>query len=390
MNNITNHHKNLFAESIESFDEMGLNDKLVQGIYGYGYEKPSLIQQRGILPLLKKRDVIAQAQSGTGKTATFVIGTLQNINRTTHSICVLTITPTRELAFQIEQSFKEIGVHLKVKTQVCVGGTRLSRDIRYLLKYNPRIIIATPGRLFDILSLNTKILKKLQYVIIDEADEMFSKGFKFQIYRIFKFVPKLCTIGLFSATLPKEIIQIVETIMNEPVRIFVKKNELTLEGIKQFYIAVEEKWKLEAVCDIYRLMKITQSIVYVNSKKKAEWLAEKMSSNGFEVLCLHGSITQADRSAIMKNFRLGIRRVLITTDLLSRGIDVQQVCLVINYDLPTSKEIYIHRIGRSGRFGKKGIAVNLLVKNEVFVLREIESYYNTTIEEMPLDINEYL
>mmetsp|Transcript_5581 Transcript_5581/g.17805 ORF Transcript_5581/g.17805 Transcript_5581/m.17805 type:complete len:279 (-) Transcript_5581:1027-1863(-) len=275
MNNITNHHKNLFAESIESFDEMGLNDKLVQGIYGYGYEKPSLIQQRGILPLLKKRDVIAQAQSGTGKTATFVIGTLQNINRTTHSICVLTITPTRELAFQIEQSFKEIGVHLKVKTQVCVGGTRLSRDIRYLLKYNPRIIIATPGRLFDILSLNTKILKKLQYVIIDEADEMFSKGFKFQIYRIFKFVPKLCTIGLFSATLPKEIIQIVETIMNEPVRIFVKKNELTLEGIKQFYIAVEEKWKLEAVCDIYRLMKITQSIVYVNSKKKAEWLAEK-------------------------------------------------------------------------------------------------------------------
>nr|UXY88199.1 eukaryotic initiation factor 4a [Cryptomonas curvata] len=391
MENFDNKTNVLYIETIESFDEMELKDELLKGIYDYGYERPSVIQQKGILPLIKKKDIIAQAQSGTGKTATFVIGTLQNLDFSNNIVQILTIVPTRELAYQIEQSFKMIGIYLKVKTQVCVGGIYLSENIKYLYKYNPHVIVGTPGRLLDILSINSSVSRNLKYLVIDEADEMFSKGFKIQIYQIFKFIPKSCTIALFSATLPKEIIEIIELIMNNPIKILVKKNELTLEGIKQFYIAVEkEDWKLETVCDIYKSMKITQSIIYVNSRKKVEWLTDKMVTKGFTVSFLHGDMNQFERSNTMRNFRLGVYRVLITTDLLSRGIDIQQVCLVINYDLPLSKETYIHRIGRSGRFGKKGIAINFLARSDVCILREIESYYNTTIEEMPLDLNDCL
>jgi translation initiation factor 4A len=390
MKNNFNKSNLLNTETVESFDEMGLKDNLLKGIYDYGFERPSVIQQKGILPLLQKKDMIAQAQSGTGKTATFVIGTLQNVIVENHILQILTVVPTRELAYQIEQSFKSIGFYLKIKTCVCVGGISLSENIKNLLIHHPHVLVGTPGRLFDILSINYSISKFLEYIVIDEADEMFSKGFKAQIYQIFKFIPKNCTIALFSATLPKEIIEIIELIMNNPVEILVKKNELTLEGIKQFYIAVEkEEWKFETVCDIYKSMKITQSIIYVNSRKKVEWLNNRMIEKGFTTSFLHGEMSQEERSNIMKNFRLGIFRVLITTDLLSRGIDIQQVCLVINYDLPNTKETYIHRIGRSGRFGKKGVAINFLARYDVHILREIESYYNTTIEEMPLDISSF-
>jgi translation initiation factor 4A len=391
MENFENKTNILYIETIESFDEMELKDDLLKGIYDYGYERPSVIQQKGILPLIKRKDIIAQAQSGTGKTATFVIGTMQNLDLSNSLVQILTIVPTRELAYQIEQSFKMIGIYLKVKTQVCVGGIYLSENIKYLYKNNPHVIVGTPGRLLDILSINSSVSHNLKYLVIDEADEMFSKGFKIQIYQIFNFIPKSCTIALFSATLPKEIIEIIELIMNNPIRILVKKNELTLEGIKQFYIAVEkEDWKLETVCDIYKSMRITQSIIYVNSRKKVEWLTAKMIDKGFAVAFFHGDMNQSERSNTMQNFRLGIYRVLITTDLLSRGIDIQQVSLVINYDLPLSKETYIHRIGRSGRFGKKGITINFLARNDVCILREIEAYYNTTIEEMPLDVDNLL
>ena len=389
MENISNKTNTLNMETVETFDEMQLRQDLLKGIYGYGYERPSHIQQKGILPLIKKKDMIAQAQSGTGKTATFVIGTLQNVDFSKNLVQILTIVPTRELAYQIEQSFKMIGIYLKVKTQVFVGGVLLSVNLRNFSEFKPHVIIGTPGRLLDVLSINSNLSQFLKYLVIDEADEMFSKGFKLQIYQIFKFIPKNCTIALFSATLPGEIIEIIELIMNNPIKILVKKNELTLEGIKQFYVAVEkEEWKLETLCDIYKTIKITQSIIYVNSRKKVEWLNDKMVANGFTVSFLHGEMNQLERSNTMKNFRVGIHRVLITTDLLSRGIDIQQVCLVINYDLPLNKEIYIHRIGRTGRFGKKGIAINFLTRTDVHILREIESYYNTTIQEMPLNVNE--
>jgi translation initiation factor 4A len=196
---------------------------------------------------------------------------------------------------------------------------------------------------------------------------------------------------LFSATLPTEVLEIIELFMNNPTRILVKKDELTLEGIKQFYVAVDrEEWKLETLCDIYRTIRINQAIIYVNTRSKVEWLTHKMKLNDILVSSIHGEMDQSERSQTMREFRSGTFRILITTDLLSRGIDIQQVSMVINYDLPSNKENYIHRIGRSGRFGRKGLAINFLGRLDVPVLREIETYYNTTIEEMPLNIGEFL
>lgn len=370
---------------------MGLKKKLIQGIYNYGFERPSVIQQKGIVPLIMKKDIIAQAQSGTGKTATFVIGTLQNLETSIKFIKILIIAPTRELANQIQDVYNSIGCFMEINTQVCTGGSKLSVDLQCLKKNQPHVLIGTPGRLLDLFDSNSYMILNLDFIIIDEADEMFSKGFKVQVFKIIKYIPKSSNIAFFSATLPKEILKIIELFMNNPTRILVKKDELTLEGIKQFYIAVdEEDWKLSVLCDLYKKIRIKQAIIYVNTRRKVEWLVNKMVQNGFNVSQLHGDMNQLERSEIMKNFRSGLIKVLITTDLLSRGIDVQQVSLVINYDLPMSKESYIHRIGRSGRFGRKGLAVNFLGRLDVPVLREIEVYYSTSIEEMPSDITEYL
>jgi translation initiation factor 4A len=375
----------------ENFEDMGLKSKLIQGIYNYGYEKPSAIQQKGVIPLIMKKDIIAQAQSGTGKTATFVIGSLQNLDSSGKFIKVLVLVPTRELAYQIQDVYKSIGCYMGVKTQVCTGGSKLSMDLQLLKKNQPHVLIGTPGRLLDLFTGYSNLISNLDFIIIDEADEMFSKGFKVQVFKIIKYIPKSSNIAFFSATLPKEVLKIIELFMTEPIRILVKKDELTLEGIKQFYIAVdEEDWKLNVLCDLYKRIRIKQAIIYVNTRRKVEWLIDKLFQNGFNVSQLHGDMDQLKREHIMKNFRSGVIKVLITTDLLSRGIDVQQVSLVINYDLPVSKESYIHRIGRSGRFGRKGLAINFLGRLDVPVLREIEVYYSTCIEEMPADITEYL
>jgi superfamily II DNA/RNA helicase len=375
----------------ETFEEMGLKKKLIQGIYNYGFEKPSVIQQKGIVPLIMNKDIIAQAQSGTGKTATFVIGTLQNLESNFNFVKILVLIPTRELAYQIQEVYNSIGCFMGVKTQVCTGGSRLILDLQKLKNKQPHILIGTPGRLIDLFDNNSGIISNLNFIVIDEADEMFSKGFKVQVFKIIKYIPKSSHIAFFSATLPKEILKVIELFMNDPIRILVKKDELTLEGIKQFYIAVdEEDLKLDVLCELYKKIRIKQAIIYVNTRKKVEWLIEKMVNNGFSVFSLHGDMNQIERGEIMKNFRSGTIKVLITTDLLSRGIDVQQVSLVINYDLPMSKESYIHRIGRSGRFGRKGLAINFLGRLDVPILREIEVYYSTSIDEMPFDITEYL
>ena len=375
----------------ERFEDMGLSKNLIRGIYNYGYEKPSVIQQKGIVPLIMKKDIIAQAQSGTGKTATFVIGTLQNLESTPRNINILVLAPTRELANQIQDVYSSLGCFMELNAQVCTGGSILSADIQGLKKNQPHILVGTPGRLLDLISNNNFLVLNLNYIVIDEADEMFSKGFKVQVFKIIKYIPKNSNIAFFSATLPKEILKIMELFMNNPIRILVKKDELTLEGIKQFYIAVDDEgYKLNILCDLYKKVRIKQAIIYVNTKRKVEWLSNSMIKHEFDVSQLHGDMTQPERGEIMKNFRSGRIKVLITTDLLSRGIDVQQVSLVINYDLPMSKESYIHRIGRSGRFGRKGLVVNFLGRLDVPVLREIEVYYSTCIEEMPLDISEYL
>jgi translation initiation factor 4A len=375
-----------WEEAIEAFDAMDLPEELLRGIYSYGFEKPSAIQQRAIKPTILGKDLIAQAQSGTGKTATFAIGTLAKLDSSVRQCQSLILAPTRELAQQIQKVVVALGDYMDVQVHACVGGTAVRDDIR-TLQAGVHIVVGTPGRVYDMINRRALRLDSIRQFFLDEADEMLSRGFKDQIYDIFKFLPETVQVCLFSATMPLDVLEVTQKFMREPVRILVKKDELTLEGIKQFYIAVDrEDWKLDTLCDLYETLTITQAIIYCNTRRKVDWLRDQMQERDFTVSCMHGDMDQRERDIIMREFRSGSSRVLITTDLLARGIDVQQVSLVINFDLPTNRENYIHRIGRSGRFGRKGVAINFLTEGDVRYLRDIEQFYTTEITEMPMNV----
>jgi len=373
---------------VDSFDDMGLKKELLRGIYGYGFERPSAIQQRGIMPVIEGRDTIAQAQSGTGKTATFSIAALQKINPKETQCQVLILAPTRELAQQIWKVVTQLGTYMNITSHACVGGTAIREDIQKV-QSGVQVVVGTPGRVNDMVHRGALKLEKLMLFVLDEADEMLSRGFKDQIYECFQFLPPDVQVALFSATMPVEILALTERFMRNPVRILVKKEELTLDGIRQYFVAVEkEEYKLATLCDLYESITITQAIIYCNARRKVDWLTDKMKQADFTVSAMHGEMDQSQRELIMKEFRSGSTRVLITTDLLARGIDVQQVSLVINYDLPLNRENYIHRIGRSGRFGRKGTAINFVTDDDEQTLRDIEQFYNTKIDELPMDVAE--
>jgi len=375
-----------WEEAIDSFDAMELPEELLRGIYAYGFEKPSAIQQRAVRPTILGRDLIAQAQSGTGKTATFAVGTLAKLDPSVNNCQSLILAPTRELAQQIQKVVIALGDYMNIKVHACVGGTAVRDDIR-TLSSGVHIVVGTPGRVGDMINRRALRLDNIQQFFLDEADEMLSRGFRDEIYNIFKYLPETVQVCLFSATMPLEVMEVTKRFMRDPVRILVKRDELTLEGIKQFYIAVDrEDWKLDTLCDLYETLTITQAIIYCNTRRKVDWLQEHMVKRDFTVSCMHGDMDQRERDIIMREFRSGSSRVLITTDLLARGIDVQQVSLVINFDLPTNRENYIHRIGRSGRFGRKGVAINFLTEGDIRYLRDIEQFYTTQISEMPMNV----
>lgn len=369
-----------------SFETMRLKEDLLRGIYAYGFERPSAIQQRAIVPIVQGRDVIAQSQSGTGKTAVFSIGVLQALDTTSNETQALVLSPTRELAEQTQKVILSLGDFMNVQCHACIGGKSVGEDIRRL-DYGVQVVSGTPGRVFDMIQRKNLRTRNVKMLVIDEADEMLNKGFKEQIYDIYRYLPPSTQVVLVSATLPQEVLDMTKKFMNEPVKILVKRDELTLEGIKQFFVAVErEEWKFDTLCDLYDTLTITQAVIFCNTKKKVDWLAGKMRENNFTVSAMHGEMPQRERDAIMEEFRSGGSRVLIATDVWGRGLDVQQVSLVINYDLPNNRELYIHRIGRSGRFGRKGVAINFVKEDDVRILRDIEQYYSTQIDEMPMNV----
>uniref|UniRef100_A0A8C2K615 RNA helicase n=1 Tax=Cyprinus carpio TaxID=7962 RepID=A0A8C2K615_CYPCA len=284
-----------------TFDTMGLREDLLRGIYAYGFEKPSAIQQRAIKQIIKGRDVIAQSQSGTGKTATFCISVLQCLDIQVRETQALILAPTRELAGQIQKVLLALGDYMNVQCHTCIGGTNVGEDIRKL-DYGQHVVAGTPGRVFDMIrrrSLRTRAIKML---VLDEADEMLNKA-----------------------------------------------------------------------------------VIFCNTQRKVDWLTEKMREANFTVSSMHGDMPQKERESIMKEFRSGASRVLISTDVWARGLDVPQVSLIINYDLPNNRELYIHRIGRSGRYGRKGVAINFVKNDDIRILRDIEQYYSTQIDEMPMN-----
>lgn len=383
-----NYDTNTNLNYYDSFEAKDLNikDEILKGIYAYGFEKPSQIQRVAIKPIIDGNDIVVQSHSGTGKTATFIIGILQRLDITLNKTQFIIISNTRELAVQTNKVFNSLSSYFKVSSNLCIGG-----DMQY--KYNTnnvndQVIIGTPGRISDLVNKNIIDLSNLKMIVIDEADDVLSNSFRKQIKKIFNVLPDSSQVVLISATIPEEMSSLFNSIFKpDYLTILVKDEEITLDGIKQFYINLDEQFKIDALMDLYKFISIGQAIVYCNKKFKADDLQNILEENNFSVSILHGDMLQKEREEIMTKFRSGQTRILITTDILARGIDIQQVSLVINYDMPKYPQTYIHRIGRSGRFGRKGTAINFVTKKERNILISIKKMYNTEINELPADVS---
>jgi len=373
-----------------SFDQLGIKDNLLRGVYAYGFEKPSIIQHKSIPVLMAGKDIIAQAQSGTGKTGAFSIGSLNNVDEGLKETQIIVLSPTRELADQTFKVITELSSYTKISSCKVIGGTRVYDCISDLRK-NPQVIVGTPGRIIDMLLKKHIFTQHIKTLVIDEADEMLSQGFQEMIHNIFNYIPKTSQVGLFSATFPEELIELSVKFMDNPEQILVKKESLTLEGISQYFINVKHhNWKYDVLTDIYNTINIAQCIIYINSKNRLQEIYQQLNKDDFPVGMIHGNLTTQERERIMDQFRQGEIRILLSTDLLSRGIDIQQLSLVINYDLPMQKETYIHRIGRSGRYGRKGVAINFVTDRDLEYLDEIQKFYNTEIKVMPENVAEVI
>jgi len=364
-----------------SWDELDLNPDLLRGIYSYGFEKLSPIQSKAIDPIRQGRDVIAQAQSGTGKTGSFTVGALSRINVSENSNQVLIMAPTHELAQQITSVIKSISNMMTgVRIKTIIGGSSIDEDVTEMRETPPHIIVGCPGRVYDMIRRRHINANKLKLVILDEADEMLSSGFKEQIYNVFQYLNKNVQIALFSATLPNNIFQITNKFMRNPIKICVKAESLTLEGIKQYYVAVDDdREKYLTLKDLYKHITVAQCIIYSNSVKRVVDLYEAMKEDGFPVCCIHSSMEKSEREKSFKDFKGGVARVLISSNVTSRGIDIQQVSVVINFDLPRDVHNYLHRIGRSGRWGRKGTGINFITRRDIPKMKEIEMYYSTQV-----------
>jgi len=373
-----------------SFDDLNLNENLLRGIYSYGFENPSTIQYKSVPVMCSGKDVIAQAQSGTGKTGSFTIGCLNSLDVSLKRTQVIIISPTHELVNQTYDVLENLAKYMNVTMMKVMGGTNVS-ECQSDLGKDPQIIVGSPGRILDMINRRSLYTDSIRQLILDEADEILSYGFKENIYNIIKFLPKKTQICLFSATMPDDVMELSRNFLREPENILVKKEQLTLEGIKQFYINVKvNDWKIDVLKDLYDTINISQCIIYINSKNKLNDVYQTLMKDEFPVSYIYGELTSAERKSTMEDFKSGKTRILLSTDLLSRGVDIQQLSLVINFDLPKSKETYIHRIGRSGRYGRKGVSINLVTGRDLDYMHQIETFYDTKIDEMPQNIEDYL
>jgi translation initiation factor 4A len=374
------------AREFEAWEDIPeLNSQLMRGIYGYGFEKPSPIQQKSILSIIDGRDVIAQAQSGSGKTGAFATGVLNRVRLEVKHPQALIIAPTRELAKQIHDVVKDLGTQMTgLNVQLLIGGTSTEDDVADLKANGPQVLIGCPGRVHDILRRQPAVGRGMHMLVLDEADEMLSAGFNEQIYNIFQQLSTNVQVCLFSATMPPELHSLSDKFMRDPVRILVKSEMLTLEGISQFHVALEtDQDKYATLKDLFTRISVSQCIIYCNSIRRVSDLAEAMMNDGFPVCCIHSGMEKDVRDKAYQEFRSGAQRVLISSNVTARGIDIQQVSTVINFDMPRDAHTYLHRIGRSGRWGRKGSGVNFVTRRDFRKLKEIESYYGTTIPELP-------
>ena len=373
--------------TIEKWDDFDIKNDLLRGIYSMGFENPSPIQKKAIKPIIMGKDIIGQAQSGTGKTGTFSIGTLQLIDVTQSNIQALLMAPTHELAKQTAKVISEIGSMMKgLKIQTLVGGTSIVEDSENLKHNTPHIIVGTPGRIYDILKRNIINTQTIRIFILDEADDMLSSGFKEQIYNIFQYLPENIQVALFSATMPTDMLELTKKFMRDPIKITMRNEDLNLACIEQYYVATSnEKEKYNVLKRLFEFLNVSQCIIYVNSVKRVIDLYYAMNEEGFSVSCIHSSMSKIERDDAFTHFKNGKSRVLISSNITARGIDIQQVSVVINFDIPKCVHTYLHRIGRSGRWGRKGIAINLITKQDVPYMKNIETHYKSNIVELPIN-----
>lgn len=371
---------------------MGLDDNILHAVYQYGFEKPSPIQKLSIKPIVQGRDVIAQAQAGQGKTGAFTLPILQRVDPYLMKTQAVVLVPTRVLAEMHLEFMKAMGCRRGVSVTRCIGGTSMRED-RESIRAGAHIVLGTPGRISGLLQDGTLSLEHLKVLVLDEADELLSDygcdgGFREQVKGIILRVSEETQMTIFSATFSDAILEITDRFMRNPVNILIKPEEITMRHIKQYYIALSERWKLDTLLDLYDTISVTQSIIFVNTISKLEFLKREMEERMFAVSCYHAGLSMIERTEILRDYKMGKSRVLISSDVLSRGIDIETVSLVINYDIPNDKESYIHRIGRSGRASKKGVAINFVTERDVRNLKEIEEYFQVNIEEMPINITD--
>jgi superfamily II DNA/RNA helicase len=374
-----------FIKIFNSWDDLDLNTDLLRGIYAYGFEKPSPIQSKAIYPILQGRDLIAQAQSGTGKTGSFTIGALSKVVISENTTQILILVPTHELAHQVTSVIHSLSAMMTgIRIKTIIGGSSINEDSEDIRKNPPHIIVGCSGRVYDMIRRRYINTNKLKLVILDEADEMLSFGFKEQVHNVFQYLNPNVQIALFSATLPNNIFEITTKFMNNPIKICVKAESLTLEGINQYFIAINDDIeKYMTLKDLYQHISVSQCIIYCNSIKRVIDLYEAMKEDGFPVCCLHSNMDRFKRENVFKDFKIGASRVLISSNVTARGIDIQQVGVVINFDIPKDVHNYLHRIGRSGRWGRKGTGINFITRRDIPLIHEIEKYYSTQINELP-------
>jgi len=381
---------------LTSFSSPPFPQQLVSSLTLAGFQKPSEVQSRGIPIIVSGKDAIIQGQSGSGKTLAFCVGVLTRVwadtrpgNRTvgpTNGCRALVVLPTRELVKQAGQVMALVADAMGIRVLAVTGGRAIAADLNRLRAgAPPQVLLGTPGRVHDLVRKGGVSLKQVRQFVLDEADQLLELGFSQQVLRLYRGMQAGTQTVLVSATMTEEVQELSDKIMADPQRIMLEQKEVPVTSIRQYCVNVgSEEWKYDALCDLYDTLVVGSTVIFVNSRKKVEWLAREMRRGQFAVVSVHGDMPQNEREAVMAKFRAGEARVLIVTDLWARGIDVPQVSLVINFDVPVSPESYIHRIGRSGRFGRKGFAVTLVAgTTDKKALRALEKRYQVSIPPLP-------
>lgn len=375
-----------------NFKSLGLAEDILKGVYSYGFIDPSDIQSKGIGVITSKQDCILQSQSGTGKTATYLLGTLQNLDRNKFDIQSIIITPTRELAEQVFDVANKLSKYTNIRISLCVGGTSISSFKKKAKR--TQLLIGTIGRIYHMMEENVFNIKELTQLTLDEADNLLAKNYSSKVYNLIEKTEQICQKCFLSATVNKHLRDLSKNLLNDPELVLLKKDQVQVKAIKNFYLDTEEEeYKFDTLIDLYQIISTSHTMIFCNSINKIEYLKNKLEEEGFPTTTIHGGLEQHERSNIVNEFRDGKTRILLTTDLLARGIDIPEVKLVINYDLPKNHETFIHRIGRSGRFGKKGVSITFVKMEDFKDKKNFEtliSHYDLQMEEVPENISSYL